>query len=68
MSVRKKLQVSTELSLLDFGKLYISLEDLPGKDSVYFNFTIDDRAGGFFITREDWVKIVNYIENQVNNG
>lgn len=68
MSVKEQLQVSTELSLLDFGNLYISLKDLPSKDSVCFNFTIDDRAGGFFIKRDDWVKIVNYIENKVNNG
>lgn len=68
MSVRKKLQVSTELSLLDLGNLYISLQDIPSKDSVCFNFTIDDKTGGFIITREDWIKIINYIENEINNG
>lgn len=66
MSVTKKLQVTTELSTLDLGNLYISLDDLPSENSVYFNFTIDDKAAGFFITREDWVKIVSIIENQIN--
>lgn len=66
MPIRKKLQVTTELSTLDFGNLYISLEDLPSENSVYFNFTIDQKSNGFFITREDWVKIVSLIENQIN--
>lgn len=66
MSTRKKLQVTTELSTLDFGNLYISLEDLPSKNSVYFNFTIDQKSNGFFITREDWIKISSLIENQIN--
>jgi len=66
MSIRKKLQVTTELSTIDFGNLYISLEDLPSENSVYFNFTIDQKSNGFFITREDWVKIFNLIENQIN--
>lgn len=68
MSVRTKLQVTTEMSSLDLRNLYISLEKLPKKDSVYFNFTIDEKSYGFFILREDWNKIVNYIENQVKNG
>jgi hypothetical protein len=66
MPIRKKLQVTTELSTLDFGNLYISLEDLPSENSVYFNFTIDQKSNGFFITREDWVKISSLIENQIN--
>ena len=67
MSVTKKLQVKTELSTLDLGDLYISLEDLPSENSVYFNFTIDQKSNGFFILREDWVKIVRLIENQTND-
>ena len=67
MPIRKKLQVTTELSTLDFGNLYISLEDLPSENSVYFNFTIDQKSNGFFITREDWVKISSLIENQIND-
>ena len=67
MSVTKKLQVKTELSTLDLGDLYISLEDLPSENSVYFNFTIDQKSNGFFILREDWVKIVSLIENQTND-
>ena len=66
MSITKKLQVKTELSTLDLDNLYISLEDLPSENSVYFNFTINKKSGGFFITREDWIKIVGNIENQIN--
>lgn len=66
MSIKKKLQVKTELSTLDFDNLYISLEDSPSENSVYFNFTINKKSGGFVITREDWIKIVSHIENQIN--
>lgn len=66
MSITKKLQVKTELSTLDLDNLYISLEDSPSENSVYFNFTINKKSGGFVITREDWIKIVSHIENQIN--
>ena len=68
MSVKSKLQVKTEVSTLDFENLYINVDEFPKPNSIYFNFTIDGGSNGFHILYEDWVKITNYIKNEIEKN
>jgi hypothetical protein len=66
MATKNELKVTTELSTTDGQVIYISVDKELHPNSVYFNFTINEKSNGFFILEEDWNDILKFIENNKN--